>query len=216
MVNSTEFQLAFVRVSSAGQRILNRVELLRLIFEAKVAWEATSSLLNHDEQDKLNVEGVWKVKDIYAHLAWGERQMLEWLQAGEFKGSDWWNLPLDERNRLIYEENRERTAEFEDQIVRYLVQRYRLEKSIPSLTDTEDATRHPDYRTHHLTLERFAARFPEFRVNWQPSISRSQGPSSTSPTISCSYSAGHAVTPPEPFLAVLLMKSQFSILDFVP
>lgn len=90
---------------------MTRDELLHRILEAKIEWEAVSSLLNHDEQDELPVVGVWRVKDIYAHLAWGERQMLEFLQAGKFTGSDWWNLPQDERNRLVYEESRDVPAE---------------------------------------------------------------------------------------------------------
>ncbi len=91
--------------------VMTRDELLRRILEAKIEWEATSSLVSHDEEDELRVVGDWKVKDIYAHLAWSERQMLEFLQAGKFTGSDWWNLPLDERNRLIYEESRDVPAE---------------------------------------------------------------------------------------------------------
>ncbi len=90
---------------------MTREELLRQILEAKIEWEATSSLLNQAEQDELPVAGDWRVKDIYAHLAWHEQQMLNFLQAGRFVGSEWWNLSLHERNRLIYEESRDRPAD---------------------------------------------------------------------------------------------------------
>jgi hypothetical protein len=94
-----------------GDEMMTRDELLRLILEAKIEWEATSSLLSRDEQDEVPVVGDWRVKDVYAHLAWGEQQMLEFLQAGKFVGSDWWNLPLDERNRLIYDESHDVPAD---------------------------------------------------------------------------------------------------------
>lgn len=86
-------------------------ELLSRIMQAKIAWESTSSLLSPVEQEEVPVAGEWKVKDLYAHLAWHERQMLEWLRAGRFVGSDWWNLPLHERNNLIYQESKAKSAE---------------------------------------------------------------------------------------------------------
>lgn len=90
---------------------MTRGVLLRQILEAKIEWEAASSLLSPQEQDTLPVAGDWKIKDIYAHLAWHEHQILDFLQAGKFGGSDWWNLRLDERNRLIYEKSRDRPTD---------------------------------------------------------------------------------------------------------
>ncbi len=115
--------------------VMTRDELLRRILEAKIEWEATSSLVSHDEEDELRVVGDWKVKDIYAHLAWGEQQMLEFLQAGKFTGSDWWNLPQDERNRLIYEESRDLPAEKVREDSRNVHEA--LVKTIETLTDEQ-------------------------------------------------------------------------------
>ncbi len=122
---------------------MTRDELLREILEAKIEWEATSSLLNREEQDQLPVAGDWKVKDIYAHLAWHERQMLDFLQAGRFFGSDWWNLPLHDRNRLIYEENRDRPADEVREDSRNVHEA--LVKTIERLTDEQlnDPTQWP-------------------------------------------------------------------------
>jgi hypothetical protein len=114
---------------------MTRDELLRQIFEAKVEWEATSSLLNQAEQDELRVAGDWRVKDIYAHLAWHERQMLDFLQAGRFSGSDWWNLALDERNRMIFEESRDRPADAVRQDARNVHEA--LVKTLEGLTDEQ-------------------------------------------------------------------------------
>ncbi|MGE5603014.1 MAG: ClbS/DfsB family four-helix bundle protein [Nitrososphaerales archaeon] len=114
---------------------MTRDELLRQILEAKIEWEATSSLLNRDEQDELLVAGDWRVKDIYAHLAWGERQMLDFLRAGKFIGSDWWNLPLHERNRMIYEESRDMPAEKVREDARNVHEA--LVKTLETLTDEQ-------------------------------------------------------------------------------
>lgn len=90
---------------------VTRDELLGRILAAKVEWEATSSLLSQEEQAGTLVAGDWTVKDIYAHLMWHEREMLNWLRAGRFEGSPLWQKPLEERNRAIWEENRERAAD---------------------------------------------------------------------------------------------------------
>ena len=114
---------------------MTRDELLRRIFEAKVQWEATSSLLSQEEQDETPVAGDWTVKDIYAHLTWHEREMLNWLQAGRFGGSPLWNEPLDARNRLIWEESRERAADAVRQDSRTVHEA--LVKTLETLTDAQ-------------------------------------------------------------------------------
>jgi len=72
------------------------------------------------------------------------------------------HTPLDHIIKSPAQRIRERTVQFENEIVRYLVTRYGLEKAIPSLTDAEDESRHHDYRTQNLTLERFHRCFPRF------------------------------------------------------
>lgn len=110
-------------------------ELLRQILEAKIEWEATSSLLNQEEQNKTRVAGEWTVKDIYAHLLWHEREMLNWLRAGRFEGSPLWNQPLDARNRAIWEESRDLPADDVRQASRDVHEA--LVKTIETLSDAQ-------------------------------------------------------------------------------
>lgn len=158
---------------------MTKDELLRQILEAKIEWEATSSLLSPEEQDALPVSGDWKVKDIYAHLAWHEHQMLDFLQAGRFFGSDWWNLPLHERNRMIYESSRDRAAHEVREDARNVHEA--LYKTLETLTDEQinDPARWPGmpaewqpwqliadntylhYRDHSADLKPFIARMPK-------------------------------------------------------
>jgi hypothetical protein len=114
---------------------MTRDELLKLILDAKINWEATSSLLSREEQDGTVVAGEWTVKDIYAHLLWHEREMVNWLRAGRFEGSPLWNLPFQERNRMIWEESRERPAPDVRQESRDVHEA--LVKTIETLTDEQ-------------------------------------------------------------------------------
>ena len=44
----------------------------------------------------------WRIKDIVYHVAWYEAEMITVLEKRALQGSDWWDLPLDQRNELIY------------------------------------------------------------------------------------------------------------------
>ena len=51
--------------------------------------------------------GPWSVKDILAHIAWHDDQMIELCETKVLAGSPWWELSTDERNAKIYEEYKE-------------------------------------------------------------------------------------------------------------
>ena len=45
--------------------------------------------------------GGWSVKDVLAHIAWGEREGIGVLRARALVGSELWDLPEDERNEAV-------------------------------------------------------------------------------------------------------------------
>ena len=49
------------------------------------------------------VEGDWSAKDVLAHVMWYEREMVGMLKSRALVGSDWWALPLEERNTAVHE-----------------------------------------------------------------------------------------------------------------
>jgi hypothetical protein len=55
--------------------------------------------------------GHWSVKDMIAHITWYEQEMIELIGSRVLTGSPWWEKPLDERNALIYEANKNRLLE---------------------------------------------------------------------------------------------------------
>jgi DinB superfamily len=51
--------------------------------------------------------GEWSVKDVIAHVMWGEREMVGVMQAHALVGSNLWDLPEDERNAVVFTEQRD-------------------------------------------------------------------------------------------------------------
>jgi uncharacterized damage-inducible protein DinB len=88
------------------QRQVRKDDVLALVRFRRRAWEQA---LDAFPKDRLEVPlvGSWSVKDITAHITWHDREMLSLLQTRRLAGSEWWSLPTQERNRLIYEQHRE-------------------------------------------------------------------------------------------------------------
>ena len=73
--------------------------------------ELDSVIASLSEQQMLQpgASGEMSVKDILAHIAWFEREMIGLLRQRLLAGSDLWNLPGDERNATIFQINRQRS-----------------------------------------------------------------------------------------------------------
>jgi hypothetical protein len=87
---------------------MNKARLLTGIREEWARWEASLDGMDEVQMTRPGVTGVWSVKDIIAHITWFEREMVDMLQARALIGSDLWQLPADQRNARIFEENRDR------------------------------------------------------------------------------------------------------------
>jgi uncharacterized damage-inducible protein DinB len=85
-----------------------------LILAVKTSRERWESALAGIEDARLlepGVAGAWSLKDIIAHITWFEREMIEVVTARALVGSDYWQFPPDERNAIIYKENRDRSLD---------------------------------------------------------------------------------------------------------
>ena len=69
-------------------------------------WDELLAQVPDDLILKPGVEGDWSAKDILAHVMWYEREMVGMLKARALAGSDWWALPLEERNTAVHDEIR--------------------------------------------------------------------------------------------------------------
>jgi uncharacterized protein YndB with AHSA1/START domain len=96
----------------AFQQIVEQMTVERLLGDlrsAREAWEAP--IRTHSEKRLVEPEtiGEWSVKDLIAHMTWTERETVGIIRKRAFVGSEWWRLPLDERNAAIYAESKDRT-----------------------------------------------------------------------------------------------------------
>jgi muconolactone delta-isomerase len=87
---------------------MNQAALLDVIRSEWALWEALLDEIDEAQMIQPGVAGEWSVRDIVAHITWFEREMVGTLQARALAGSDLWQLPADQRNARIFEENRDR------------------------------------------------------------------------------------------------------------
>jgi hypothetical protein len=92
--------------------VVTRADFLEALRSTRSEWDDMLAEVPRELMEEPSVEGDWSIKDIMAHVAWHEREMVEMLRTRALAGSSHlWGLPLDERNKAIYEENSERSLD---------------------------------------------------------------------------------------------------------
>lgn len=87
---------------------MTKDEFLELIRSARTQWQALLAEIPERKMSEPGVAGEWSLKDILAHIAWYYHEMIGVMQAHALVGSELWYLPPDERNAVIFEQNRGR------------------------------------------------------------------------------------------------------------
>jgi len=77
-----------IEVTEASREYLDHV--VQSVPEEKRTWKASPE--------------AWSLKDVLAHIAWHDDQMVEVCEKRDLVGSVWWTLPLEERNGNIFKE----------------------------------------------------------------------------------------------------------------
>jgi hypothetical protein len=89
---------------------MKRDEFLRRLEEDRAEWDALFAEIDEERMNEpIRPEG-WTAKDVLAHVGWYENEMVGVLAARALVGSELWDLPLEERNRILYETYRDRPA----------------------------------------------------------------------------------------------------------
>jgi uncharacterized protein (TIGR03083 family) len=88
---------------------ISKSELIDRCRRSRAAWDALLARLTPEQMQQPKAVGEWSVKDIIVHIIWYEREMVGILTLHVFAGSKWWDIPLDERNRMICEESKDRS-----------------------------------------------------------------------------------------------------------
>ncbi len=86
----------------------DRMTLFAFLARVRAAWGDWYNLIACLTDERAAEHGYhkdWTLTDVIAHVTWYEKQMVGVLEARRFAGSDLWELPTDERNEIIREEN---------------------------------------------------------------------------------------------------------------
>jgi hypothetical protein len=94
---------------------ITKAELLQTLKEKRAAFDATIAKVPHDQLTTQNVQGEWSVKDIIAHLnyyeGWIADRLHEQLQGKSYIPTQLDMMHFDERNKITYAQNKDRTLE---------------------------------------------------------------------------------------------------------
>jgi hypothetical protein len=85
---------------------ITKAELLTMIRTARARWETLLAEIPLALLTEPGVIGEWSIKDIIAHISWGERENIGVVRAHAVVGSELWQLSEDERNAAVFEQNR--------------------------------------------------------------------------------------------------------------
>jgi len=81
---------------------MKKNEFIEMIRTARTHLDSLLSKFNREQMESRGGGKEWTVKDMISHIGWYETEMVNVLRQHALEGSDWWNLPLDERNAAIY------------------------------------------------------------------------------------------------------------------
>jgi len=78
--------------------------LIEAIEAARESYDYVVGLVPEEKREWKLAPDAWSLKDILAHVAWHDDQMIELAETKDLVGSPWWDLSTDERNQKIYEQ----------------------------------------------------------------------------------------------------------------
>jgi uncharacterized protein (TIGR03083 family) len=140
---------------------LTRHELLGRIRADRRHFEAILARVPRDRLEAPLLPGGWSVKDVLAHISWGEREAAGVVASRALVGSPLWNVSEDERNEAVVRESRPLTLdqvrrEYEEAFEGYVT-------AVASLSDQE--LNDPD---HIAGLAEEIPGWPPWRVLYDP------------------------------------------------
>lgn len=88
---------------------MDKTMFISTLKKAREEWEALLAQVGEEQMLQPGAAGKWSVKDVIAHVTWGEREITPVMRAHVLAGSELWNLSDDERNEIVYQQNRDRS-----------------------------------------------------------------------------------------------------------
>jgi uncharacterized damage-inducible protein DinB len=87
---------------------MDKTTFLNTLQETRAQWEELLAQVEEERMQRPGATGKWSVKDVIAHVMDGERELVSLMRTHVVAGSELWNLSDDERNEIVYQQNRER------------------------------------------------------------------------------------------------------------
>lgn len=87
---------------------MDKTTFINTLQETRAQWEELLAQVEEERMQRPGATGKWSVKDVIAHVMDGERELVSLLRSHVVAGSELWDLSDDERNEIVYQQNRER------------------------------------------------------------------------------------------------------------
>ena len=87
---------------------MDKTTFINTLEHAHADWEALLAQVGKDLMLQSGAAGKWSVKDVIAHITWGELELVLVIRTHILTGSELWDLSEDERNEIVYQQNRDR------------------------------------------------------------------------------------------------------------
>ncbi len=84
------------------------IQLVEEIISKRKAWDAVLADIPLERWEEPIEPGGWSLKDLTAHITWYEHEVIPALLTHVLEGSELWELPLEERNQAIFQQNKDR------------------------------------------------------------------------------------------------------------
>ncbi|MFL5627793.1 MAG: DinB family protein [Ktedonobacteraceae bacterium] len=88
---------------------MDKPTFISTLKKAREEWETLLAQIDEEQMLQPGAAGKWSVKDVIAHVTWGEREIVPVMRTHVLAGSELWNLSDDERNEIVYLQNRDRS-----------------------------------------------------------------------------------------------------------
>jgi uncharacterized protein (TIGR03083 family) len=109
--------------------------LLTAIREDRARFDATLATVPRDRLEDPVLPGGWSVKDVLAHITWGDREAIGVIEARALVGSELWELDEDARNEAVVRESR--ALGLDDVIQRYRTSFAAYLEALDGMSDEE-------------------------------------------------------------------------------
>ena len=114
---------------------MDKATFLETLYTARTEWEALLSEVGEARMLEPGAVGVWSVKDVIAHVMWGEREMTGVCEAHALIGSELWQMTDDERNPIMVSWYRDHSVQ--DVLTEERAVYARLLAALQTLTDED-------------------------------------------------------------------------------